>query len=55
MGIVCPKRNRFMESPGLLPVFQINVEEVEIDLAVYDMSVLELRDTESQGNNQGSH
>jgi hypothetical protein len=54
MGIIRPKRNRFMESPGSLPVFQIDAEEVEIDPAVYDTSVLEFRDTESQGNEQGS-
>jgi hypothetical protein len=55
MGIVCPKQNRFMESPGSLPIFQIDAEEVEIDLAVYDTSVLEFKDAESQGNDQGSH
>jgi hypothetical protein len=54
MGIVRPKRNRFIESPGSLPVFKIDAEEVEVDPEVYDTSVLEFRDSDSQGNGQGS-
>ena len=54
MGIVRPKRGRFMESLGSLPIFQIDAEEVEIDPTVYDTSVLEFRDLDSQGKGQGS-
>ena len=54
MGIVRPKRNRFIESSGSLPMFQIDAEEVQIDPTVYDTSVLEFRDAGSQGNDQGS-
>ena len=54
MGIVRPKRNRFAESPGSLPVFKIDAEEVEVDPEVYDTSVLEFKDSSSQGNGQGS-
>jgi hypothetical protein len=43
-----------MESPGSLPIFQIDAEEVEIDPTVYDTSVLEFRDSDSQGKGQGS-
>jgi hypothetical protein len=54
MGIIRPKRNCFTESPGSLPVFKIDAEEVEVDPEVYDTSILEFRDSDSQGNRQGS-
>jgi hypothetical protein len=54
MGIVRPKRNHFAESPGSLPVFKIDAEEVEVNPEVYDTSVLEFGDSNGQGNGQGS-
>jgi hypothetical protein len=43
-------RVRFAESPGALPVFIIDAEEVAIDTNVYDTSSLQFRDEENQGN-----
>jgi hypothetical protein len=37
-------------SPGALPVFIIDAEEVAIDTNVYDTSSLQFRDEENQGN-----
>lgn len=52
-GAVNPRRTRFAESPGLLPVFQIGDEDLEIDPAVYDTTELRFAD-DWQGNAQGS-
>jgi hypothetical protein len=43
-------RVRFAESPGALPVFIIDAEDVTIDTNVYDTSSLQFRDEENQGN-----
>jgi hypothetical protein len=53
-GLVRPRRARFTESPGAVPVFLVDADEVEIDPDVYDTTGLEFTDYEDQGNGQGS-
>jgi hypothetical protein len=53
-GLLRPRRNRFTESSGALPVFIIDADRVEIDPGVYDTSELEFVEHEEQGNGQGS-
>ena len=43
-------RSRFAESPGTLPIFIIDAEEVAIDTNVYNTSNLQFRNDENQGN-----
>jgi hypothetical protein len=53
-GLLRPRRARFTETPGAVPVFIIDADEVEIDPDVYDTTGLEFTDYEDQGNGQGS-
>ncbi|KZP10637.1 hypothetical protein FIBSPDRAFT_962943 [Athelia psychrophila] len=52
-GAVNPRRARFAESPGTLPVFQIDAEDIEVDPEVYDTSELRFAE-DNQGNVPGS-
>jgi hypothetical protein len=53
-GLIRPRRARFAESPGAIPVFLVDADEVKIDPGVYDTTGLEFTDYEGQGNGQGS-
>ena len=48
------RRARFTESPGGVPVFKIDTDDVQIDPDVYDTTGLEFTDYEEAGNGQGS-
>jgi hypothetical protein len=48
------RRARFTESPGGVPVFKIDADNVQIDPDVYDTTGLEFTDYEEAGNGQGS-
>jgi hypothetical protein len=48
------RRNRFTESPGAVPIFKVDADEVQIDPDVYDTTGLEFTDYEEAGNGQGS-
>ena len=48
------RRTRFAESPGAVPVFKIDADDVRIDPDVYDTTGLEFTSYEEAGNGQGS-
>jgi hypothetical protein len=53
-GLLRPRRARFTESSGAVPIFLIDSDRVEVDPGVYDTSELEFTDQEEQGNGLGS-